>query len=135
VHENAESVGTDQVAVRRARIICEEMNRSKRAERANEREPAERAFLRGAQERVGDHDYDAEQAQNNLGREPVQVGELLGRNWDHGRARLTEIVLSAEFLCATGAITVRGAIVAADAEVAGEVGAGMGRAASCTRSI
>ena len=34
---------------------------------------------RRADERIDDHDENSEEAQNNFGREPVQIGNLLGR--------------------------------------------------------
>ena len=73
-----------RAVVSHAGIERHQANGAERRERADERDPSQDALFRGAEERIRDHDDDAEEAQHDFRREAMQVRELLGGELDHG---------------------------------------------------
>src|SRR6202034_3385926 len=86
VNEDTERIVVDQIVIRYAGKQAGPVHGRKTEKCSDERDPAEDALVRGANERVDDHDDDAEQAQMHFRGEPVEVDELTGH---HCAARLS----------------------------------------------
>ena len=88
VHEDAEGVGADQIAVGHAHVVRRDADAGERGERADEAEPAEHALAGRADERVDDHDQHAEGAEHDFREEAVKIGDLLGGEMHYCRTCL-----------------------------------------------
>src|ERR1700720_3013542 len=104
--KNAEGVRANQIAVGHTRVVRHQMNPKQSAEGPDESKPTERAFVRGRNKRVRNHDHDAEYTKNYFRREAVQIADLFGVQGHHGWTRLSEIAVADEFFCGRAATAV-----------------------------
>src|SRR6202041_3779341 len=121
VHEDAERISANQSAVSQTRIDRCQSDGEKRSNRSRQCEITKCPLPRRSDERIEHHDQNAGRAQNNLRREPVEIGELFGRNLHQGRTRAAS-VLNVAAPAGTEVLS---------AEVAG----GAGRFAFCARPL